>query len=83
MGTCFYIEKLTGSKNTMPCKIKMHVILVQQGFTLALEGVDKIPATILEYEKDEMLHKDHSPLIICMGNKPLHEVAKIGKSVHD
>lgn len=64
--TGFDIDKFTGS-NDFGRKVKMHTILVQQGLSIALQGLSKFPATMLDQLKSEV-RKKHT-LILCLGDK--------------
>ncbi|KAG4179010.1 hypothetical protein ERO13_A10G080032v2 [Gossypium hirsutum] len=54
----------------------MRVMLIQQVLLKALSGRDKVPNTLSEEQKDEILEKEHSVILLCLGNEILLEVAE-------
>lgn len=54
----------------------MRALLVQQGLELALEGEKKLPSTLTDKEKREILDKAHGALILILGDKVPREVSK-------
>ncbi|KAE8702282.1 hypothetical protein F3Y22_tig00110483pilonHSYRG00048 [Hibiscus syriacus] len=51
-------------------------MLVQQGLLKVLFGRDKLSNTLSEEQKDDMLEKAHSAILLCLGDKVLREVAE-------
>ncbi|KAK0578324.1 hypothetical protein LWI29_008623 [Acer saccharum] len=76
MSTKFEVEKFTGSNDFGLWKIKMKAVLVKEGLTTALEGEDKLPASMDAAEKKTLLEKAYSSLILGLGDKVLREVKK-------
>lgn len=72
----FDIEIFTGKNDFGLWRLKMRALLVQQGLELALEGEQKLPSTLTDKEKREILDKAHSALILSLGDKVLREVSK-------
>lgn len=68
------IEKFTGKNDFSLWRIKMRVILIQQGWIEALQGKERMSSSITD--KDEILIKAHSAIILNLGDKPLREVAR-------
>ncbi|TYJ13994.1 hypothetical protein E1A91_A10G088000v1 [Gossypium mustelinum] len=54
----------------------MRVMLIQQVLLKALSGRDKVPNTLSEEQNDEILEKEHSVILLCLGNEILLEVAE-------
>ena len=74
--TKFDIEKFSGSNDFGLWKIKMEAILVQQGCAEALKGIERMSSTLTLKEKEEMVEKARSAIILCLGDKALREVAR-------
>ncbi|XP_073152165.1 uncharacterized protein [Henckelia pumila] len=70
----FDIEKFTGKNDFSLWRIKMRAILIQQGLVEALKKKEEVSDDIKN--KDELLEKAHSVIILCLGDRPLREVAK-------
>ncbi|XP_073120187.1 uncharacterized protein [Henckelia pumila] len=70
----FDIEKFTGRNDFSLWRIKMQVILIQQGLVKALKKKEEMSDDIKN--KDELLEKAHSAIILCLGDRPLREVAR-------
>ncbi|KAK2989461.1 hypothetical protein RJ640_023619 [Escallonia rubra] len=58
------LEKFDGSNNFSLWRIKMHDVLIQQGLLKALKGNQRLPETMSADEKEDMLERAHSALII-------------------
>ncbi|KAB2061424.1 hypothetical protein ES319_A10G084100v1 [Gossypium barbadense] len=54
----------------------MRVMLIQQVLLKALSGRGKVTNTLSEEQKDEILEKEHSVILLCLGNEILLEVAE-------
>lgn len=54
----------------------MEAILIQQGCVDALLGEAKMPSTLSQKEKGDMVNKARSVIILCLGDKALKEVAR-------
>ncbi|TXG74051.1 hypothetical protein EZV62_002630 [Acer yangbiense] len=78
MSTKFEVEKFTGSNDfgLWKMKMKMKAVLVKEGLATALEGEDKLPASMDAAEKKILLEKAYSSLILGLGDKVLREVKK-------
>ncbi|CAA0807939.1 Unknown protein [Striga hermonthica] len=49
--------------------------LVQQGLFKALEGKEKLASTLSDEQKDEIMEKAHSAILLSLGDEVLREVA--------
>ena len=65
------IEKFTEKNSFSLWRIKMRAMLVHQGLIKALDGRDKLPATLLEEQKDELMEKAHSAILLSLGDEVL------------
>lgn len=74
--TMFDSEKVNGSNDFGLWHIKMKAMLVQQGLVEANKGEDEFKKTVPAEKQDEMREKAHSPIILCLSDKVLREVAK-------
>lgn len=74
--TKFNIERFNGKNDFGLWRMKMRAILVQQGLEEALEGERKLPATLSDKEKQKIMKKAHSAIILCLGDKVLREISK-------
>ncbi|KAB2061434.1 hypothetical protein ES319_A10G085000v1 [Gossypium barbadense] len=54
----------------------MQAMLIQQVLLKALSGRDKLPNTLSEEQKDEILEKKHSVILLCSGNEVLREAVE-------
>ncbi|KAK2988245.1 hypothetical protein RJ640_000006 [Escallonia rubra] len=62
--TKYDLEKLDGSNDFSLWRMKMHVVLIQQGLLKALNGKQKLPDTMYDDEKEDMLERAHSALLL-------------------
>lgn len=77
MGTTkFDIENFTGVNDFSLWQIKMKALLVHQGLEGALEGIAKLPNTLTEKEKQDLINKAHSTIILSLADEALREVAE-------
>ncbi|MQL00615.1 hypothetical protein EI005_25760, partial [Escherichia coli] len=77
MGTTkFDNEKFNGANDFGLWRIKMRAVLVQQGLVNALKGESALPATMPDQEKQDLIEKAKSTIILCLGDKALREVAR-------
>ncbi|KHN13665.1 Retrovirus-related Pol polyprotein from transposon TNT 1-94, partial [Glycine soja] len=76
MGTRFDVEKFTGENDFSLRRIKMQALLVHQGLDDALQGASKLPSTLSDKEKKDLLSKAHSTIILSLGDEVLREVAE-------
>ena len=74
--TRFDTEKLTEKVDFTLWKAKMEALLVQQGVEQALLGNDGFDKDFDEAEKNRMIGKARSTLILSLGDKALREVIK-------
>ena len=76
MTTKFEVEKFDGRNDFNLWRVKMCALLVQQGLSKSLKGVEALPTTMYNEENDELMEKAHSTILLCLGNEVLREVAK-------
>ena len=74
-GAKFDVEKFNGENDFNLWRMKMKALLVHQGLGKALEGRGKLPASLTKDEKDEILDKAHSTILLCLGDEVLREVS--------
>ena len=55
---------------------KMKALLVQQGLSKALKGIEAQPTTMSNEENDELMEKAHGATLLHLGNEVLHEVVE-------
>ena len=67
----YEVEKFTGKNSFSLWRIKMRAMLVQQGLLKALSGKEKLPSTLSDEQKDEMLEKAHSAILLALGDEVL------------
>lgn len=70
----------------------MRALLVQPGIG-ALKGSNALPDALTEHQKQEIMDKAHSSIILSLVDKPLREIARektaqvlvveIGAAIHD
>ncbi|KAE8715970.1 hypothetical protein F3Y22_tig00110156pilonHSYRG00076 [Hibiscus syriacus] len=60
----FDIEKFIGKNDFGLWRVKMRALLVQQGIVEALQGPTALPTEILEKERNSILEKAHSAIIL-------------------
>lgn len=75
--TKFEIEKFTGKNSFSLWHIKMRAILVQQGLVKALDGKEKLPSSLTSKQKDEVMEKAHSAILLNLGDEVLREVVDV------
>ena len=71
----FGIDKFDGKIDFSLWQMKMHAVLVQQGLHKAIKGKRALPATMSESNKDELLEKAYSALVLCLSDGVLQKVA--------
>ena len=76
MSTKFELEKFIGDNDFGLWKMKMEAVLIKEGLALALKKESELPNTMTEVEKQDVLNKDKSSLILGLGDKVLREVKK-------
>ena len=54
----------------------MKALLVHQGLAKALEGRDKLPQGLTDIQKNKILEKAHSAILLCLGDEVLREVSE-------
>lgn len=70
-------EKFTGKNSFSLWRIKMRAILVQQGLVKALNGKDKLPNSLTDEQKDELMERAHNTILLSLGDEVLQEVADV------
>ena len=76
MATKFEVEKFDGSNDLYLWRVKMCVLLVQQGLSKALKGRGALPTMMSDEENDELVDKTHSPILLCLGDEVLYEIVE-------
>ena len=72
--TKFEIDKFNGKNDFSLWHVKMHALLVQQGLWKALKGKDALPATLSDEEKEDLLERAHSAILLSLGDEVLREI---------
>ncbi|KAE8692398.1 hypothetical protein F3Y22_tig00110839pilonHSYRG00037 [Hibiscus syriacus] len=72
----FDIEKFTGKNDFGLWRVKMRALLFQQGIVEALQGPTALPTEMPEKERNSILEKAHSAIILSLGDKALREVSR-------
>ncbi|KAK3007741.1 hypothetical protein RJ639_014050 [Escallonia herrerae] len=91
--TKYDLEKFDKSNDFNLWRMKMRAILIQQGLLKALKGKQGLPDTMFNDEKEDMLERDHSALLLSfdvgkalMANDVACKVVRIGSiqiKMHD
>jgi len=76
MGSKWDIEKFTGSNDFGLWKGKMQAVLIQQKCEKPLKGEGVLLVTMTQAEKNEMVDRVRSAIVLCLGDKLLRDVAK-------
>lgn len=76
MSAKFELEKFSGENDFGLWKMKMEAVLTKEGLALALKGESELPETMKDSEKQDMLEKAKSSLILGLGDKVLREIKK-------
>lgn len=71
----FEIDKFNGRNDFNLWRLKMRALLVQQGLLKALKGVNALPTTLSDDEKEDILERAHSAILLCLADEVLREVA--------
>ncbi|KAK2973986.1 hypothetical protein RJ640_020432 [Escallonia rubra] len=80
--TKYDLEKFDGSNDFSLWRMKMRDVLIQQGLLKALKGKQGLPDTMSDDEKEDMLERAHSALLLCLANNVLRKAkAKNGAIV--
>lgn len=82
MSTKYEVEKFNGKNEVGFWRIKMKVMLTQQGFVGALKGEKRLPLNLTEEGKEESMGKAHGVLILNLGDKSLREVLELDDCVN-
>ena len=67
------IELFSGKATSVSGESKMKALLVQQGLQDALKDEKDLPKTLLEKEKNDILEKAQSVVILSLGDRPLEK----------
>ena len=71
----FEVEKFNGSNDFTLWKLKMKALLVQQKCAQAIEGEEKLPVGLTAAEKEEVVSRAHSAILLSLADEVLREVA--------
>ena len=70
MGIAKYaLEKFNEKNDLRLWRLKMRALLVQQGLKDTLSGISKLPNTLIDKEKKDILDKAHSVIILSLDDK--------------
>ncbi|KAF7829260.1 putative rhamnogalacturonate lyase B isoform X3 [Senna tora] len=75
MAAKFEIEKFNGNNDFSLWHVKMRALLVQQGLLKALEGKEALPTELSNQEKDDLLERALSTILLSLADDVLREVA--------
>ncbi|KAK2975768.1 hypothetical protein RJ640_014591 [Escallonia rubra] len=78
--TKYDLEKFDGSNDFSLWKMKMRAVLIQQGLLKVLNGKQGLPDTTSDDEKEDMLERAHSAMLLCFSQQ---RVAKVTISSSD
>ncbi|KAK2981465.1 hypothetical protein RJ640_017487 [Escallonia rubra] len=73
------LEKFDASNDFSLWRMKMRVVLIQQGLLKSLKGKQGLPDTMSANEKEDVLEGAHSALLLCLADNVLR---KKGQYVH-
>ncbi|KAL6327528.1 hypothetical protein AAG906_021615 [Vitis piasezkii] len=71
----FEVEKFNGSNDFTLWKLKMKALLVQLKCAQAIEGEEKLPVGLTAAEKEEVVSRAHSAILLSLADEVLREVA--------
>ncbi|RVW14253.1 Retrovirus-related Pol polyprotein from transposon TNT 1-94 [Vitis vinifera] len=71
----FEVEKFNGSNDFTLWKLKMKALLVQQKCAQAIEGEETLPVGLTAVEKEEVVSRAHSAILLSLADEVLREVA--------
>ncbi|KAH7576242.1 hypothetical protein JRO89_XS01G0021000 [Xanthoceras sorbifolium] len=69
----FDVEKFNGENDFSLWRVKM---LVHQGLAKALKGKDALPKSMSDKDKDDILEKAHSAILLSLDDEILREVSE-------
>ncbi|KAL5833031.1 hypothetical protein ACOSQ3_016705 [Xanthoceras sorbifolium] len=72
----FDVEKFNGQKDFSLWRVKMQALLVHQGLAKALKRKDPLPESMSDKDKDEILEKAHSAILLSLRDEILREVSE-------
>ncbi|WRX12668.1 zinc finger protein [Theobroma cacao] len=72
--TKYEIEKFNGRNDFSLRRVKMRALLVQQGLLKALKGKEHLPSNLSDGEKDDLMEKAHSAILLALSDEVLREV---------
>ncbi|KAL5764194.1 hypothetical protein ACOSP7_016547 [Xanthoceras sorbifolium] len=67
----FDVEKFNGENDFSLWRVKMRALLVHQGLVKALKGKDPLPESMSDKDKDEILEKAHSAILLSLRDEIL------------
>ena len=76
MAAKFEIEKFNGNNDFGIWRLKMHALLVQNGLQKALKGNNALSDKLLDNEKDELLEKAYTHILLFLSDGVLRKVAQ-------
>lgn len=75
MALKFEINKFNRKNDFSLCRVKIRVLLVQQGLLKVLKDRDALPTALSEEDKDDLLEHAHSAIYLSLIDEVLREVA--------
>ena len=72
--TRFEIEKFNKKNDFSLWRVKMRALLVQQGLWKALKGKNALPVTLSKEEKEDLLERAHSAIMLSLRDEVLREI---------
>ena len=67
--TKYDLEKYNGKNNFGLWRLKMRAMLVQQGLEDVLGGISKLPNTLTDKEKKDIMDKAYSAIILSLDDE--------------
>ncbi|WRX08983.1 Integrase [Theobroma cacao] len=72
--TKYEIEKFNGKNDFSLWRVKIRELLVQQGLLKALKGKEHLPSNLSDGEKDDLIEKAHSVILLVLSDEVLRGV---------
>ncbi|KAL5798927.1 hypothetical protein ACOSQ2_003747 [Xanthoceras sorbifolium] len=72
----FDVKKFNGENAFSLWRVKIRALLVHQGLAKALKGKDALPKSMSDKDKDDILEKAHSAILLSLDDEIMREVSK-------